>query len=367
MRILMTTDTVGGVWTFAQELATGLLRIGCDVCLVSIGEPPSRVRKESCDAMGRRSGNSFRYEAINAPLEWMQDNERAYRDAAPQLLQLVKEFGAELVHSNQFCFGALPIDIPKIVTAHSDVFSWADACRNGVLERSGWLSRYSALVSKGLQEADTIVAPTQWMAASLHGHFPFSRKPNVIPNGRTLPSAQDGPRKLQGITAGRLWDEAKNITILAAVDSPFQLFVAGHTRYGLASMTALLGNVTLLGPLSSDELFARFRESALYICTSKYEPFGLAPLEAALCGCAVLAYDIPALREVWDNGALYFHDADSLTAQLHELRDAPGQLQAAREASLPRARMFTAERMSDEYHRLFQRALIASEGRLYAS
>jgi glycosyltransferase involved in cell wall biosynthesis len=363
----MTTDTAGGVWTFTQELAAGLLRIGCAVCLVSIGEPPSRVRQDWCDATGREWGQNFRYETVNAPLEWMQDNERAYRDAVPQLLRLVKEFGAELVHSNQFCFGALSVDIPKIVTAHSDVFSWAEACRKGVLERSGWLSHYSALVSKGLQEADAIVAPTQWTAASLSGHFPFSRKPSVIPNGRTLPSAQDGPRKLQAITAGRLWDEAKNITILASVDSPFQLFVAGHTRYGSASMTASLGKATLLGPLSSDELFARFRESALYICTSKYEPFGLAPLEAALCGCVVLAYDIPALREVWASGALYFRDADSLTAQLQELRDAPDQLQAAREASLSRARMFTAERMSDEYYRLFQRALIASEGRLYAS
>jgi glycogen synthase len=368
MRILMTTDTVGGVWTFSQELATGLLRIGCAVCLVSIGKPPSRLRKEWwCDEMGRQWGNSFRYEAVNAPLEWMQNNERAYRDAAPRLLQLVKEFGAELAHSNQLCFGVLPVDIPKIVTAHSDVFSWADACRNGMLERSEWLSRYSALVSKGLREADAIVAPTQWMAASLFGHFPLSREPNVIPNGRTLPSAQDGPRKLQAVTAGRLWDEAKNVTMLAEVESPLPIFVAGDTRHGQASMTASLGNTTLLGPLNEDELFALFGESAVYICTSKYEPFGLAPLEGALCGCAVLANDIPSLREVWDSGALYFNDADSLSALLGQMCDAPGRLEAARRASFERARVFTAERMSDEYYRLFQRALVASEDTLYAS
>ena len=33
MRILMTTDTVGGVWTFTQELAGGLLEQGCAVAL----------------------------------------------------------------------------------------------------------------------------------------------------------------------------------------------------------------------------------------------------------------------------------------------------------------------------------------------
>jgi glycosyltransferase involved in cell wall biosynthesis len=297
----------------------------------------------------------------------MQNNERAYRDAAPRLLQLVKEFGAELVHSNQFCFGALPIDIRKMVTAHSDVFSWAGACRNGVLERSEWLSRYSALVSKGLREADAIVAPTRWMAASLSGHFPLSREPQVIPNGRTLPPAPDGSSKLQAVTAGRLWDEAKNIAMLDEVESPFPLFVAGDTKHGSASLTGSLGNMTWLGPLNTDDLLALFGESAIYICTSKYEPFGLAPLEAALCGCAVLAFDIPSLREVWDGSALYFEDASSLTALLRELQDTPHQLEAARQASLSRAGMFTAERMSDEYYRLFQRALVVSEDTLYAS
>jgi glycosyltransferase involved in cell wall biosynthesis len=367
MRILMTTDTVGGVWTFTQELATGLLGIGCAVCLVNIGEPASRGRQEWCDETSHEWGHNFLYETVNAPLEWMQNNEGAYRDGAPRLLQLAKEFGAELLHTNQFCFGALPIDIPRIVTAHSDVFSWADACRNGAIEKSDWLSRYSALVSKGMRDADAIVAPTQWMAASLSGHFPLSRKPDVIPNGRTLMRARDGSRKLQAITAGRLWDEAKNIAMLAEVASPFPLFVAGDTQHGPASMTAPSGNMTLLGPLNAEDLLALFGESAVYICTSKYEPFGLAPLEAALCGCAVLAYDIPSLREVWDSGAVYFDDAPSLTALLHELHDTPHRLKVARQASMSRAGIFTAERMSDAYYHLFRRALVVSEDTLYAS
>jgi glycosyltransferase involved in cell wall biosynthesis len=317
--------------------------------------------------MGRQWADSFQYKALNVPLEWMQNNERAYCDAAPELVQLATEFGAELIHSNQFCFGALPIDIPKVVTAHSDVFSWAAACRDRGLERSDWLSRYSALVSTGLREADALVAPTQWMAASLSRHFPRSRKADVISNGRTLPSPPAGTRKLQAISAGRLWDEAKNIRMLAEVESPFPIFVAGDTQYGPASIAASLGNIELLGRLNADDLFALFRESALYICTSKYEPFGLAPLEAALCGCAVLAFDIPSLREVWGCGALYFQDAHSLSALLQDLRDAPDQLRAARRASFSRARMFTAKRMSDQYYGLFQRALSRSQETLYAS
>src|SRR3569833_3996501 len=42
MRILMTTDTVGGVWSFTKELATGLLKNGDAVSLVSFGRKPSQ-------------------------------------------------------------------------------------------------------------------------------------------------------------------------------------------------------------------------------------------------------------------------------------------------------------------------------------
>ena len=36
----MTADTVGGVWTYAQELVTALVHRGVRVTLVSLGEMP---------------------------------------------------------------------------------------------------------------------------------------------------------------------------------------------------------------------------------------------------------------------------------------------------------------------------------------
>ncbi len=222
MRILMTTDTVGGVWTFAEELAAALLQQGCAICLVSIGRQSASAAQQSwCDRTQSSWQDLFRYEHVDAPLEWMQSNERAYEDAAPRLLTLIEEFNAELLHSNQFCFGALPVDIPKIITAHSDVFSWAQACRGGALPPSDWLTRYSALVSRGLRQTDAVTAPTQWMATSLANSFALAQMPAVIPNGRTLsPPTELRNRKLQAVTAGRLWDEAKNLSLLAGLQSP---------------------------------------------------------------------------------------------------------------------------------------------------
>ena len=361
MRVLITTDTVGGVWTFTRDLAEQLLSRGWSVHLVSLGRLPSPAQQHWFEQTAHAWKTQFSWAALDAPLEWMDENERAWTATSPALTQMALEFSAELLHSNQFCFGALPVNIPRIVTAHSDVLSWARACRSSALEDSPWLSRYLELVRHGLSQASAVVAPTQWMADSFAGDFALSNPPLVIPNGRSIPEVPDSPRKMQAVTAGRLWDEAKNVSILANIDSPVPLLLAGDVQNGPAQIPDTLHGVTLLGSLASEELLRVFHESAMYICTSRYEPFGLAPLEAALCGCAVLANDIPSLREVWQDGAIYFRDEASLTDLLRRLRNQPSELAAARSRSLQRARTFTSERMAAAYDKLFRHWIAHSE------
>ena len=40
MHVLVTTDTLSGVWTYTRELVTGLVSRGMRVTLVSFGEIP---------------------------------------------------------------------------------------------------------------------------------------------------------------------------------------------------------------------------------------------------------------------------------------------------------------------------------------
>jgi len=364
MRILMTTDTVGGVWTFTQELTRGLLQNGCAVALVSFGTTPSDAQVEWCRDFARAWGSSFQYQASDIPLEWMVDNCTAYSHALPLLISVARQFKPDVLQTNQYCFGALPLDIPKIIVAHSDVLSWA-GCQGRRLDDSDWLRRYRALVTKGLAEADYIVAPTQWMLEALEQHFTMPHKRSVIANGRSVAASQLWPRKMQAVTAGRIWDEAKNISIFRNMQSPVPLLIAGEllpaTDYDRPRFA------TFVGRLPEQKLLALFRESSIYICTSVYEPFGLAPLEAAQCGCAVVANDIPSLREVWQDAALYFSDAASLTTLLHELSRSPELLHAAQQKSLAQAGLFTGERMVQHYLRLFRKALTRSERASYAS
>jgi glycogen synthase len=357
MRILMTTDTVGGVWSFTKELSNELLRNKCSVALVSLGRKPSPAQQAWAEAQIARWGARFRYEALDTPLEWMNENNRAL-DATPTLVRIAHEFGAELLLSNQYCFGALECDLPRAVVAHSDVLSWAEACRPDGLKRSEWLDSYRRLVQSGLDHADAVVAPTRWMLDALGKNFNLPRDRRVIHNGRTLPDLDStAARKMRAVTAGRLWDEAKNLKILETVDSPIPLLIAGEVEYESANVTINGTDIRVLGALAEDELLTLFRESAIYICTSRYEPFGLAPLEAALCGCAVLANDIPSLHEVWGDSALYFKGPESLSSWLWRLSDHPWLLNEAQEIARSRAREFTAESMVAEYLKLFRSML----------
>ena len=96
----------------------------------------------------------------------------------------------------------------------------------------------------------------------------------------------------------------------------------------------------------------------MYLCTSRYEPFGLAPLEAAMCGCAIVARDLASLREVWGEDALYFRDARGLTQQVDHLVTNPDLLRTMQERAQRRAATFTVERMADGYLELFAKVAV---------
>ncbi|VFU09318.1 conserved protein of unknown function [Methylocella tundrae] len=68
--------------------------------------------------------------------------------------------------------------------------------------------------------------------------------------------------------------------------------------------------VILAGYLSDAELSTLYREAIALIFPSIYEGFGIPPLEAMFHGCPVLAADIPAVREVCGDSAIYFNPLD---------------------------------------------------------
>jgi glycosyltransferase involved in cell wall biosynthesis len=101
----------------------------------------------------------------------------------------------------------------------------------------------------------------------------------------------------------------------------------------------------VLGRVSDAELRALYENALCLIFPSRYEGFGLPPLEAMVCGCPVVAAHAGAVPEVCDGAALWF-DPDqpaTLAEALSRLIEEEGLLDGLRQAGLERARHFTWE------------------------
>ncbi len=97
--------------------------------------------------------------------------------------------------------------------------------------------------------------------------------------------------------------------------------------------------VHALGHVSPGELEWLYRNATLVVVPSRYEGFGLPLLEAAARGAAVLASDIPALRETGEGVARFVPagEASRWAVAIRELSaDAPAR-EAMRAAGRARA------------------------------
>jgi glycogen(starch) synthase len=350
-RILMTADAVGGVWTYALELSQALGRRGATVALCTMGPRPSDAQR---DDAARVDGLSL-YES-DYLLEWMDDPWDDVARAGGWLLDVASEVQPHVVHLNGYAHGALRFDAPALVVGHSCVLSWWEAVKG---ERApARCARYQEAVAQGLRSAAAVVAPTRAMLCALERHYgPFPRG-QVIHNARERVAfipREKGPFIL---AAGRLWDEAKNVALLAeaAPKLPWPVRVAGDARHPGGGTSTLLG-VEALGTLGAERLAEEMGHASIYALPARYEPFGLSALEAAQAGCALVLGDIPSLREVWGDAALFVSpdDAGALASALRRLVDAPELRASLAARARERARRYDAARMAHSYLDLYAR------------
>ena len=359
MHVLMTTDTVGGVWIYTQELVTQLLRCGVRVTLVSLGEIPS---SEQTAWMEGLPGLDFL--PTGFALEWMHDAQPDMEASERYLESLIEEIQPDLLHFNQYYYGAISAPQPRVVVAHSDVVGWWQAVHGHEPPATRWLEWYRGMIRRGLGSASAVVAPSRWMLQSLKANYGYGSG-EVIYNGRSPAKFNPHISKEDFVlSVGRVWDSGKQATLLCCDDLPLDCVVVGSERHPDASLRHLelppppaqLGRLRIAGEQSQAQLRQLFGRAAIYAATSRYEPFGLAPLEAALSRCAIVANDIPTFRELWGDAACYFErdQRPSLMATLAALQaDHALRRELANRAYHHALSHFTAERMAANYLKLY--------------
>jgi glycosyltransferase involved in cell wall biosynthesis len=199
-----------------------------------------------------------------------------------------------------------------------------------------------------LLRADALAAPTRAFAESVASLYELPRRLAVIHNGRNALPAITLERRRVVLTAGRLWDEGKNLAALdrAAARLSAPVLAAGPTE-GPNGARVWLGHLTRLGALDEHALAHHFASASVFASPARYEPFGLAVLEAAQSGMALVLSDRPGFRELWDGAAIFVdpEDTDAFVAALEQGLDAAEEWGARAQAA---SRAYSAARMATE-------------------
>jgi len=345
MKLLLSTDTIGGVWTYSSELVRALEPHGVEVALACLGAELNEAQRAEVAELE----NMTLFERPCA-LEWMHDPWSDVDASGDWLRNIADRFGADLIQLCSYSQAALGWNAPVILVAHSCVYSWWQAVHRDTPPES-WREYYQR-VRAGVRAADLVVAPSQGMLTALRSHYGEPRRSCVIPNARSPHLFAPRTKLPFIISVGRLWDPAKNIARLARAGAglPWEVAVAGDTT-SPDGCSIQFENVRMLRRLASHTLSAWLGTAGIYALPALYEPFGLSVLEAALSRCPLVLGDIPTLRENWDDAAIFVPPDDESAlhdALAHLIADGRLRSRLAGEA-FERARAFSPEPMARRY------------------
>lgn len=358
LRVLITLDAVGGVWQYALDLARALGERRVQTVLALLGPAPSAEQRREAESIATATLID-----TGLPLDWLCDGPAPVLSAGQAIADFASDVRADLVQLNMPTLAAAArFSVPTVAVTHGCVSTWWEAAKDGAPLDPGY-EWHRALMLRGLRAAGHVVAPTASFADIVQRHYELPRCPAVVHNGRTpAPSRPDGALHDCALTVGRLWDRVKRADLLdrAAARLPFPFHAAGSAQ-GPHGETIALEHLHPLGFLDGDALARRLTERPVFVSAASFEPFGLAALEAAQAGCALVLSDIASFRELWDGAAVFVasdDEADWAAAIQAVVQDGDRRRRLGQSARA-RAARYTPRAMAEGMLNIFNAALPA--------
>jgi len=306
------------------------------------------------------------------------------------LPRLAAELRPTLVHIPYFA-APLRISTPFVVTVHDVIPLVLPEYRASIAFRL-----YTELVRRTVRRAALVLTDSQWSRDDIVRVLRYPAEHiRVIPLG--VESRFRPPEKTDAVRAlAQRWgisgpvvlnlggfDVRKNLPLLvrafarALPELPegTMLVIPGRAHSEnprlypplepLIRRLGLQQRVLLPGPVTEDEKVLWYQLATVYAYPSRYEGFGLSPLEAMACGTPVIAARCTSLPEVvGDAGILVELDEEAFAAALVRLLNDSALQEELRARGLARARMFTWRRTAREtvaaYHEAVNIAAVGS-------
>ncbi len=307
LRILLTADAVGGVWQYSIDLARGLSRLGVETVLAILGPSPSQAQLKTASGI-----EGLTLVDTGLPLDWLARTRASVRSAGRAVASLAESRSVDIVQLHAPSLAAeAEFSMPVVAVNHSCLPTWWAAVKDGPIDPD--FEWRGDLCGKGLRRAHRVVTPTAAFAEATRKAHDLAVTPAAVHNGRSpLALPQVAPHDF-AFTAGRLWDGGKNAATLdrAAAELAVPLYAAGPLS-GPNGDRIELDHVRTLGNLDERELARWLAAKPVFVSAARYEPFGLAVLEAAAAGCPLVLSDIPSFRELWDGVATFVPATDHL-------------------------------------------------------
>lgn len=335
--VLLTTDAVGGVWTYSLDLARGLAHHGVSTTLAVIGPEPGPAQR----AEARQVGLTMIQTGF--PLDWWGVGADEIVRSGQAIARFADEVGVDVVHLHAPSLAAeADFNVPVIGSCHSCLATWWSAAKTGEMPSDfRWRTE---LLSRGYRACDALIAPSRSFRDATAQRYGV--EPTAVLNGRGLRRLSPGGPRSGVLTSGRLWDAGKNVAALdrAAERMRAPVAAAGAVT-GPHGETITLSHTESLGHLDAESLAGRLNQAAVFASLALYEPFGLGVLEAAQAGCALVLSDIPTFRELWDGAAMFVspHDEPEAARVLDAVASDPAERSRLSRKAKARAQVYSLQ------------------------
>lgn len=357
-RLLLSSDAVGGVFTYALDLARGLAAYGVETTLALLGPAASSSQRASAALVP-----GLELVPTGLPLDWLTEDRRQIADASSAIAALADRCRVDVVHLNTPSLACAHYGRPVVVGLHSCLATWWRAVKEGPMP-ADFVWR-TDLTAEGLRSADACVGPTAAFAAEASSVYGVSLR--AVHNGRAQPAMAEaaGPSGAFVFAAGRFWDEGKGlVTLVAATPKVGLPMVVAGPLTGPNGAQASAPGVVALGAVDEETMRQRLAQRPIFVSTALYEPFGLSVLEAAQAGCPLVLSDIPTFRELWSGAALFVspRDPDAVARALNTLTADEACREQLAAAARERAARYTLEAMARNMMGVYENLLAERAG-----